>query len=70
MDDYEKECLEDAGCSNEFIEHMQCCQTQRKILLLRKHRCDLIEKVHSIQKKIDCVDDILYRLKKEGKCDE
>lgn len=42
----------------EFIEHMQCCQTQRQILLLRKHRCDLIEKVHSIQKKIDCVDDI------------
>lgn len=34
----------------EFIEHMQCCQTQRQILLLRKHRCDLIEKVHSIQK--------------------
>ena len=70
MNDYEKECLQDAGCSKDFIEHMQCCQTQRQILLLRKHRCDFVEKIHDIQKKIDCVNDVLYRLKREGKCNE
>lgn len=38
--------------------------------IARKHRCDFVEKIHDIQNKTDRVDDVLYRLKREGKCDE
>lgn len=58
--------LQEIGCSDELISHLHHCHDKQKILLLRKHRCDLLEKMHKIQKQIDDCDDILYRLKKEG----
>lgn len=64
--------LEDAGCDGDT---MRCyCELEkqvgqnpayrkRQIRLLRKHRQELLDDLHGCQKKIDCLDYLLYRLK-------
>lgn len=62
-----KECLKDAGCSKETIQSIMDCiqnnQHERKIMLLKEHRYQLLEKIHHDQKQIDCLDYLLYQLK-------
>lgn len=64
-----KECLKDAGCSKETIQSImdsiQNNEHERKIMLLKQHRCQLLEKIHHAQKQIDCLDYLLYQLKQE-----
>lgn len=62
-----KECLKDAGCSyKEIQEIMECIENkndEKKLILLKKHRCHLLEKIHHDQRQIDCLDYLLYSLK-------
>lgn len=76
MEDYKEEeaivrNLEDAGCSPEDIECFLKCQGQEKtrdqMKLLAKHRCSLLEAVHEEQKRIDCLDYLVYQLEKQKK---
>lgn len=64
-----KECLQDAGCSKEIIQAVIDCiqndEHERKIMLLKEHRCHLLEKIHHDQKQIDCLDYLLYQFKQE-----
>jgi hypothetical protein len=64
-----EECLEDAGCSCQTIESVLECieeeNDERKIMLLKKHRCYLLDKIHDYQKQIDCLDYLLYQFKQE-----
>lgn len=60
--------LVDAGCDNALIEQfMRFLNTDRKetgLSLLAKHRRFLLDCYHADQKKIDCLDFLLYHLKK------
>lgn len=61
-------CLKDIGCSSQVIEDFLVYydrQDEREaILLLKKERCQLMEKLHQAQQKIDCLDYLLCQLKK------
>ncbi|MCD7808900.1 MAG: hypothetical protein LUH02_06120 [Erysipelotrichaceae bacterium] len=61
--------LVDAGCDEERICEIIDCDKindyQRQTLLLKKQRYELLDKLHDKQKQIDCLDYLLYELKKE-----
>ncbi len=61
--------LQDAGCESELIERYLRLRSQHAFReqkkLLRKHRAALLEAIHGEQKKLDCLDDLLYLLGKE-----
>lgn len=61
--------LRDAGCNEEKIAAcVDCVRTGREtecFQLLRKHRSGLLDIVHEEQKKIDCLDYLLYQMKRE-----
>lgn len=66
--------LEDAGCSETIIERvLACCgesgekRYDRQLQILCRYRCQLLEKVHEEQKKLDCLDYLIYSMKKEKK---
>lgn len=63
--------LEDAGCSETTIEKvLACCREKRydrQLQILCRYRCQLLEKVHEEQKKLDCLDYLIYSMKKEKK---
>ena len=58
--------LVDAGCDNELIEQfMDLLKTGRKearLSLLTKHRRYLLDCYHADQKRIDCLDYLLYQM--------
>lgn len=58
--------LMDAGCDNELIEQfMGLLKTGRKevgMSLLAKHRHFLLDCYHADQKKIDCLDYLIYKM--------
>ena len=62
--------LQDAGCSDEMIG--QCfllMRTQQRSLLLiqlERHRKTLLDSVHTGHKQIDCLDFLIYHLKKQN----
>ncbi len=62
--------LKDAGCDDEvvktFMELVETGQKQKQYRLLEKHRRDLLDKVHNREKQIDCLDYLVFRMKKEG----
>ena len=65
------QCLKDAGCDNKTITSCCSClsqdEKQRLEQLIKKHRCELVCKMHEDQKMIDCLDYLMYQLKKERK---
>ena len=61
--------LQDAGCDREFIqrcielaEHTNAAEI---LPLLRKYRGTLLGKVHKSQNELDCLDFLIYKLKKQ-----
>ena len=63
-------CLKDIVCSSMSIEQFLMCyeskDVQGAIRILKKERCQLIEKLHQEQQKIDCLDYLLCQIKKEN----
>ncbi|WP_028044557.1 hypothetical protein [Candidatus Stoquefichus massiliensis] len=61
--------LQDAGCNNEqiycFMQYLENKDYKKQVHFLKCHRCILKEDMHEVQKKIDCLDYLLYSLKKE-----
>ena len=57
----------DAGCDSQMIEQFLDSLRQENIresaFLLRRHRSALLDMVHSGQKKIDCLDYLIYQMK-------
>ena len=64
-------CLKDAGCQkqmiDEYIESIEHHDLNKQLLLLKKQKCLLLEKLHENQKQIDCLDYLIYTIKKEQK---
>lgn len=60
--------LKDAGCSIDMIENfMECYDSENlseQLLLLEKHRKQLLSRVHKEEKHITCLDYLVYELKK------
>ena len=63
-----KMCIRDsAGCQLDMIQQFLEKEDQdQRLILLKKHKCCLLEKLHMIQKQIDCLDYFIYTLKKEN----
>lgn len=63
--------LSDAGCDAPLIEHflelMQNQKRKEQYRLLSQHRASLLEKLHQDQYKIDCLDHMIYTMRKEDK---
>ena len=61
--------LEDAGCDQDTVEQFmelgENGERQRQMKLLEKHRKGLLEKVHKKEKQIDCLDYLVYQMRKE-----
>lgn len=59
--------LEDAGCSNHLITEFLRLDADGKIKeqlrLLIKHREDLLNAIHENQKRIDCLDFLIFNIK-------
>lgn len=60
--------LKDAGCDRETVERFMVLeetgQTREQIALLSKHREQLLDKVHQEEKRIDCLDYLIYQIQK------
>lgn len=63
--------LRDAGCSEKDIaSYLECVKSGREpesFQLLKKQRSRLLDTVHEEQKKIDCLDYLVYQMKKTNK---
>lgn len=63
--------LKDAGCDDEmvtcFLEMTECGERQGQLKLLEKQRRNLLEQVHKNEKQIDCLDYLVFQMKKEIK---
>lgn len=65
------ECLKDAGCGSELIERFIQLTKEHKLeerqQLLASHRRILLDTVHAHQKQIDCLDYLIFEIRKQ-KC--
>ncbi|MCB7304027.1 hypothetical protein NE683_05870 [Bariatricus massiliensis] len=61
--------LKDAGCGPDIIEdfllYFDREQKEEQITLLEKHRRELLNVVHKAEKKIYCLDYLIYQIKNE-----
>lgn len=61
--------LKDAGCDtdiiSEFVEDMKNGSMRSGFRLLESHRRFLLDEMHKEQKQIDCLDYLVYQLKKQ-----
>ncbi len=66
-----RENLADAGCGEElarrFMDLVERGRTREALALLAGHRKALLDSCHAEQKKIDCLDYLVYRMEKEAK---
>lgn len=62
--------LRDADCSEEviqvFLKGLDEGKLPESLRMLAKHRGALLDVVHAEEKKIDCLDYLVYMLKKEN----
>lgn len=60
--------LKDAGCDQKtiaaFIESLKNNRAEEGMKLLAAYRRSVLEEVHKEQKKIDCLDYLVYKMKK------
>lgn len=61
--------LKDAGCNSktveQFIVYVREGKLQEQFKLLLEHRKKLLDKIHKEEKMIDCLDYLVYKLKKQ-----
>ena len=56
--------LRDAGCSEELIEqYASAASGCARICLLKQYRRELLGNIHSEQKKLECLDYLIYQLR-------
>lgn len=63
--------LKDAGCSagtiSEFMEKLRDGKRTEGLKLLAIHRRSLLDHLHEEQKRIDCLDYLVWQMEKPGK---
>ncbi|WP_368130083.1 hypothetical protein [Collinsella aerofaciens] len=56
--------LRDAGCSEELIEqYASAASGCARICLLKQYRRELLSSIHAEQKKLECLDYLIYQLR-------
>lgn len=62
--------LKDAGCDSKFTEYFLALehtgQYREQLCLLSAHRRQLLERLHREERRIDCLDYLVYQLEKRG----
>lgn len=62
--------LQDAGCTSGFIDtflnERKTNDTSGQMKLLHIHRSKLLDTIHQEQRKLDCLDYLLFHLKKKN----
>jgi len=61
-----RECLKDAGCDQKLIDSFEsmCGQENRaRLSLLISYRLLLLDIIHAEQKKLDCLDYLIFAIK-------
>lgn len=60
--------LKDAGCSQDimkdFLLYFDGNRKKEQLALLEKHRDDLLNMIHKEEKKISCLDYLVYQIKR------
>ena len=74
MSEKEKACLEvliEAGCSEEWARGFLSLWKEGKVCeamrILTERRRELLEKLHTDQRQLDCLDYFIYQMKKEAR---
>lgn len=66
--------LKDAGCSEEkiaaFIKEVHAERMKEAVRILETQRCSLLEELHASQKKIDCLDYLVFQMRKYKKANK
>ena len=61
--------LKDAACPNEFIEEFfkmkEFGSSKQLIQLLYKHKACLLDGLHESQKKVDCLDYLIFKINQD-----
>lgn len=58
--------LRDAGCPEEVIKaFVQGGTTEKRLRILALYRAGLLEGIHAEQKKLDCLDYLIFKMKTE-----
>lgn len=66
MDEKTRQNLIDAGCDEKFInKYDRCCDKASCEKLLFEHRKELLDDIHKKEKNIDCLDYLVYMMKKQ-----
>lgn len=64
------QCLCDAGCCEDtscrFLEYESDSRTDDQIRLLARQRREIMERLHSDQKKVDCIDYLILKLRQRS----
>lgn len=64
MGDRTRQNLVDAGCSPEFIERFDHTQSEaERMRQLQRRRKELLGGIHSEQRKLDCLDYLIYQMR-------
>ena len=62
--------LKDAGCAPQLIAKIlalrEAGNTHDQLRLLTRQRAALLEKIHAAQKKVDCLDYLVFNMKQEN----
>ena len=65
------QCLTDAGCDDSLIERFEAMRRAAsrggQLALLNDHRHLLLDRIHAEQKKLDCLDYLLWSIKEDRK---
>ncbi len=63
--------LKDAGCGDECVEQFLSLEeegrTQEQLKLLCAHRRQLLDRVHEEEKRITCLDYLVYQIQKKNR---
>ena len=66
MDEKTRQNLIDAGCDDKFIKkYDRCCDKASCEKLLSEHRKELLDDIHKKEQNIDCLDYLVYMMKKQ-----
>ena len=61
--------LKDAGCTDEMVEEFMALQDnggeEQQLRLLSGHRKHLLKKLHRNERRIDCLDYLIYQMEKK-----
>ena len=64
------ENLKDAGCNKSTIEKFMDCEgnnrKERQLEILEKQRTDLLKRIHKDEKRISCLDYLIYQMNRDS----